>query len=811
MKRTLSEYYLKKELYDLIRQDRSAFEFIQENCLDGTWYWDLRNPENAWMDRKFWSVLGYDSNGKMDSPSSWKNIIFKQDLERIMKKIPQVISNANESLEEVVRFRHKEGHTIWARCRGKTICDKDGIPYRTLCANVDISVFRRAHSVSERICQIVKVGYFIFYNQTGSIELSSMAQSLLQVAGQEKTSWEAVSAIITANKTQDNLLEYLQQIRTSADRIEFDFQINNQSTGLVDMRFISECIETDQSGSPLVIEGTIQDITRTVRFENRLHEQNELLDIFFEQSLTGIFFMMLDEPVEWNDEIDKEEVLDYVFENQRVTKINQAMLDQYGAIESEFMHLTPNDFFAHDIIAGRKVWREFFDKGKLHIDTDERKINGEEMYIEGDYICLYDKDERIIGHFGIQHEVTERKRNENQLREQNVRLENVIKGTNSGTWEWNINTMDVMLNERLYELLGIANNGKKLSFNYLKRLVHPDDFPVAEARLVQCLKNETQHFETELRVKNTGGGWVWLMIHGSVHIRSPKGNPEKMFGSAIDIGDIKNETKRTVRLAKEYKDIFDSSPEGLLVLDTKGTIIRANKAIEHIVGAPRSKIKGAHYSNFLEKDCLPLYFMIKDHLIHKRGEPIKVEISLLRRLKEKTELVPVVISISVAQINERNAKRVVIQISDASHQKQLVERFENTSHILDSMLTNTTFPPFILTDSDGYVVKINSGACQLLSTDPIETKKDMSVCDFLVSPILKQNEKVICFEDLCGQLLHSDGKTSQLNLINEEGVKINVFVTIQELSTQQSSFFLFTVIPSNRLSETMVKIAGKAN
>ena len=70
--------------------------------------------------------------------------------------------------------------------------------------------------------------------------------------------------------------------------------------------------------------------------------------------------MMLDEPIEWHDAIDKEAALDYVFAHQRVTKANQAFLEQYGFNEADFLGRTPNEFFAHDLIAGRAVWRQFF-------------------------------------------------------------------------------------------------------------------------------------------------------------------------------------------------------------------------------------------------------------------------------------------------------------------------------------------------------------------------------------------------------------------------------------------------------------------
>jgi PAS domain S-box-containing protein len=134
---------------------------------------------------------------------------------------------------------------------------------------------------------------------------------------------------------------------------------------------------------------------------------DHLLELLFSQSLDGFFFMMLDEPVQWDDTADKELLLDYVFAHQRITKVNDAMLAQYGATREMFIGLTPADFYKHDLEVGRRVWREFFDRGRLHIKTRERRLDGEPIDIEGDYICLYDAQRRIIGHFGIQRDVTE--------------------------------------------------------------------------------------------------------------------------------------------------------------------------------------------------------------------------------------------------------------------------------------------------------------------------------------------------------------------------------------------------------------------
>jgi formate hydrogenlyase transcriptional activator len=134
---------------------------------------------------------------------------------------------------------------------------------------------------------------------------------------------------------------------------------------------------------------------------------NHLLELLFSQSLDGFFFMMLDEPIRWDESADKERLLDYVFTHQRMTKVNDAMLAQYGATRQAFIGLTPADIYQHDMAHGREVWREFFDRGRLHIKTHERRLDGAPIDIEGDYICLYDEERRIIGHFGIQRDVTE--------------------------------------------------------------------------------------------------------------------------------------------------------------------------------------------------------------------------------------------------------------------------------------------------------------------------------------------------------------------------------------------------------------------
>lgn len=186
-------------------------------------------------------------------------------------------------------------------------------------------------------------------------------------------------------------------------------------------------------------------ILRLKRNEQELREGNKTAHQFFSESAAGAFFMMLDEPIEWNDSVDKEKVLDYVFSHQRITQINTAMLDQYLAREEEFLGKTPNQLFAHDVEHGRSLWSKMFDQGFLSIDSNERRFDGSQLWIVGSYRCMYDELGRITGHFGTQHDITELKRAEEKIQEALAEKDFLMKELNHRVKN-NLNMVSSLIN-----------------------------------------------------------------------------------------------------------------------------------------------------------------------------------------------------------------------------------------------------------------------------------------------------------------------------------------------------------------------------
>jgi PAS domain S-box-containing protein len=197
--------------------------------------------------------------------------------------------------------------------------------------------------------------------------------------------------------------------------------------------------------------------------EKALDESQRLLELFFAQSLDGFFFMMLDEPVRWDETADKDALLEWVFDHHRITRLNEAMAAQYGARPEQLVGLTPAAMFAHDPAHGRRVWREFFDAGRLHIETDERRLDGAPVWVEGDYICLYAPDGRIIGHFGIQRDATARRRHDDEVRRSREELRALAARLQSVREDER-----TRISREVHDELGQALTGLRLDLSWLK-------------------------------------------------------------------------------------------------------------------------------------------------------------------------------------------------------------------------------------------------------------------------------------------------------------------------------------------------------
>lgn len=147
-------------------------------------------------------------------------------------------------------------------------------------------------------------------------------------------------------------------------------------------------------------------------------------------------------------------------------------------------------------------------------------------------------------------DLTERRAAELALVEERRRLDEIIWGTNVGTWEWNVPTGDAVFNERWAEIVGYTlAELAPIDIATWERLCHPDDLKASEAQLDAVFRRERDHYDVEVRMRHKTGDWVWVQDRGKVVEWDAAGNPIRMSGTHTDITAKKQAEERLARLA----------------------------------------------------------------------------------------------------------------------------------------------------------------------------------------------------------------------------------------------------------------------
>lgn len=135
-----------------------------------------------------------------------------------------------------------------------------------------------------------------------------------------------------------------------------------------------------------------------------------------------------------------------------------------------------------------------------------------------------------------------------ELKAREWRLSEIIRGTNVGTWEWNVLTGETVFNERWAEIVGYRlDELQPTTIETWLRFGHPDDLEVSSRELERHFRGESQFYDVSVRMRHRDGHWVWVLDRGRVASWTPDGKPLWMFGTHQDISASKRSQEELVQ------------------------------------------------------------------------------------------------------------------------------------------------------------------------------------------------------------------------------------------------------------------------
>lgn len=217
------------------------------------------------------------------------------------------------------------------------------------------------------------------------------------------------------------------------------------------------------------------------------------------------------------------------------------------------------------------------------------------------WVPIFDDQGHFIGINIVAEETTEKKRQEQELRDAHARLKSLLATVEAGTFVWQLPDGAVQGDAGLASLFGMDGPAPEAPphapGSYFDR-IHPDDLGRAKEKVQAIMSGSSYRYADEYRVVLPSGRIRWCAARGAI-------DDNLLFSGAVfDVTDLKeaelslrDSRERAERQAAETAAILSQLSEGVVVTDRDGFITFINRAATQMHGVAHLNVAPSDYSS----------------------------------------------------------------------------------------------------------------------------------------------------------------------------------------------------------------------
>ncbi|MBE0431499.1 MAG: PAS domain S-box protein, partial [Dehalococcoidia bacterium] len=243
-----------------------------------------------------------------------------------------------------------------------------------------------------------------------------------------------------------------------------------------------------------------------------------------------------------------------------------------------------------DIESVFRVFNEVYRSGKPNKGFAWQIVprNGSPWFVDTSVSPLRDHNGEIVGFRGIARDITERKQAEEALRESEERYRSLVNNVNQGIFRSTPGPKGKFLevNRALEQITGYSR--EELLRIDVAELYHNGE---ERDEAIRELESADQAVEGETHCRKKDGSEI-IVSEVTVPVRDDKGQVMYFDGILEDITERKRAEEALKLQRAQFRQLFENSPDAIVMLDTDERVIQANRGFQKLFGYGAEEVIG---------------------------------------------------------------------------------------------------------------------------------------------------------------------------------------------------------------------------
>jgi PAS domain S-box-containing protein len=314
---------------------------------------------------------------------------------------------------------------------------------------------------------------------------------------------------------------------------------------------------------------TVVDISERKQAEQALRESEQKFSILFEKAAFAIALSRLSDGV--------------------IVNVNEAFERVFGYTKQEVVGKTSLELSINpDSESRARILTALKEHGSMsNLELTLRVKSGELRILSVNVDLVNIGDQKYI--LNVTHDITERKRAEQALRESEERYRIIFELTNDYAYEDRVEPDGTIVPEWITSgvtrLTGYTFVDMKAQ-DFWQRLVHPEDIPILIQHILHILLGKADTAETRIITKS--GELRWLQDSAHPIWDAAQGRVIRIYGAALDISERKQADEKIVYQAYLLENVNDA----IIGSDENSVLTFWNHASEKMFGWSAEEVLG---------------------------------------------------------------------------------------------------------------------------------------------------------------------------------------------------------------------------